>query len=75
MTDVEVPITTRKDWMSDQEIRWCPGCGRRLRIRCGVRARGCSGRIGAQVRRRIRRTHAVAVAGRRGEARVVERRS
>jgi 2-oxoglutarate ferredoxin oxidoreductase subunit beta len=27
MTDVEVPITTKKDWASDQEVRWCPGCG------------------------------------------------
>jgi 2-oxoglutarate ferredoxin oxidoreductase subunit beta len=27
MTDVAVPITTRKDWTSDQEVRWCPGCG------------------------------------------------
>src|SRR4051812_30924826 len=27
MTTVDVPITTRKDWMSDQEVRWCPGCG------------------------------------------------
>jgi len=27
MTDVEVPPTTRKDWSSDQEVRWCPGCG------------------------------------------------
>jgi 2-oxoglutarate ferredoxin oxidoreductase subunit beta len=27
MTDVLVPITTRKDWTSDQEVRWCPGCG------------------------------------------------
>jgi 2-oxoglutarate ferredoxin oxidoreductase subunit beta len=25
MTDVE--ITTKKDWSSDQEVRWCPGCG------------------------------------------------
>ncbi len=25
MTDVE--ITTKKDWTSDQEVRWCPGCG------------------------------------------------
>jgi 2-oxoglutarate/2-oxoacid ferredoxin oxidoreductase subunit beta len=25
MTDVQ--ITTRKDWTSDQEVRWCPGCG------------------------------------------------
>ena len=22
-----VPITARKDWSSDQEVRWCPGCG------------------------------------------------
>jgi len=21
------PVTTRKDWSSDQEVRWCPGCG------------------------------------------------
>ncbi len=27
MTDVLVPVTTKKDWTSDQEIRWCPGCG------------------------------------------------
>src|SRR5258708_10435337 len=27
MTAVDVPITTRKDWSSDQEVRWCPGCG------------------------------------------------
>ena len=27
MTEVAVPITTRKDWASDQEVRWCPGCG------------------------------------------------
>jgi len=26
MTDT-VPTTTRKDWTSDQEVRWCPGCG------------------------------------------------
>jgi 2-oxoglutarate/2-oxoacid ferredoxin oxidoreductase subunit beta len=25
MTDVT--LTTKKDWMSDQEVRWCPGCG------------------------------------------------
>ena len=25
MTDV--PVTTRQDWSSDQEVRWCPGCG------------------------------------------------
>lgn len=27
MTDTAVPVTTRKDWASDQEVRWCPGCG------------------------------------------------
>jgi 2-oxoglutarate ferredoxin oxidoreductase subunit beta len=27
MTEVTVPVTTKKDWTSDQEIRWCPGCG------------------------------------------------
>jgi 2-oxoglutarate ferredoxin oxidoreductase subunit beta len=27
MTDTAVPITTKKDWTSDQEVRWCPGCG------------------------------------------------
>jgi len=21
------PTTTKKDWTSDQEVRWCPGCG------------------------------------------------
>jgi 2-oxoglutarate/2-oxoacid ferredoxin oxidoreductase subunit beta len=26
MSDV-IPLTTRKDWVSDQEVRWCPGCG------------------------------------------------
>ena len=25
MTDAGV--TTKKDWTSDQEVRWCPGCG------------------------------------------------
>jgi len=27
MTDLVTPVTTRKDWASDQEVRWCPGCG------------------------------------------------
>ncbi len=27
MTEVAVPVTTRKDWSSDQDVRWCPGCG------------------------------------------------
>ncbi len=27
MTMTPVPLTTRKDWSSDQEVRWCPGCG------------------------------------------------
>ncbi len=26
MTDT-APATTKKDWTSDQEVRWCPGCG------------------------------------------------
>ncbi|HLI14904.1 MAG TPA: 2-oxoacid:ferredoxin oxidoreductase subunit beta [Acidimicrobiales bacterium] len=26
MTDL-APATSRKDWASDQEVRWCPGCG------------------------------------------------
>ena len=27
MTEVAVAVTTRKDWASDQDVRWCPGCG------------------------------------------------
>ncbi|MGE3621803.1 MAG: 2-oxoacid:ferredoxin oxidoreductase subunit beta [Acidimicrobiia bacterium] len=27
MSDVTIPVTSRKDWSSDQEVRWCPGCG------------------------------------------------
>ena len=27
MTDTAVPATSRKDWASDQEVRWGPGCG------------------------------------------------
>ncbi len=27
MTDLAPPTTTKKDWTSDQEVRWCPGCG------------------------------------------------
>jgi 2-oxoglutarate/2-oxoacid ferredoxin oxidoreductase subunit beta len=27
VTDVAEPTTTPKDWASDQEVRWCPGCG------------------------------------------------
>src|SRR4051794_35918939 len=27
MSDTIVPVTTKKDWTSDQEVRWCPGCG------------------------------------------------
>src|ERR1700678_1471423 len=26
-TATAVPVTARKDWTSDQEVRWCPGCG------------------------------------------------
>ncbi|MEZ5216871.1 MAG: 2-oxoacid:ferredoxin oxidoreductase subunit beta [Ilumatobacteraceae bacterium] len=27
MSDVTIPLTSKKDWASDQEVRWCPGCG------------------------------------------------
>jgi 2-oxoglutarate/2-oxoacid ferredoxin oxidoreductase subunit beta len=27
MTETLVPVLTRKDFTSDQEVRWCPGCG------------------------------------------------
>jgi len=27
VSDTTIPVTGRKDWMSDQEVRWCPGCG------------------------------------------------
>ena len=27
MTTERISVTTRKDWTSDQEVRWCPGCG------------------------------------------------
>ena len=27
MSDTIVPLTQKKDWTSDQEVRWCPGCG------------------------------------------------
>ena len=27
MTDIIEHETTAKDWSSDQEVRWCPGCG------------------------------------------------
>ncbi len=27
MSDITVPETTKADWTSDQEPRWCPGCG------------------------------------------------
>ena len=23
----DLPVLTRKDFVSDQEVRWCPGCG------------------------------------------------
>ncbi len=26
-TATELPVLTRKDFVSDQEVRWCPGCG------------------------------------------------
>ena len=27
MTDIAQPARTKKDFASDQEVRWCPGCG------------------------------------------------
>jgi len=27
-----IPTTTAKDWASDQEVRWCPGCGDRKSV-------------------------------------------
>jgi 2-oxoglutarate ferredoxin oxidoreductase subunit beta len=27
MSDAAVTMTSKKDWSSDQEVRWCPGCG------------------------------------------------
>ncbi len=27
MSDTAVTLTSKKDWASDQEVRWCPGCG------------------------------------------------
>jgi 2-oxoglutarate/2-oxoacid ferredoxin oxidoreductase subunit beta len=27
MGETGVALTTKKDWVSDQEVRWCPGCG------------------------------------------------
>jgi len=27
VSTTDIPATSRKDWMSDQEVRWCPGCG------------------------------------------------
>jgi 2-oxoglutarate ferredoxin oxidoreductase subunit beta len=27
VSDTAVNLTTKKDWTSDREVRWCPGCG------------------------------------------------
>ena len=27
MTDIQAPILSKKDFVSDQAVRWCPGCG------------------------------------------------
>jgi 2-oxoglutarate ferredoxin oxidoreductase subunit beta len=27
MSTAQVAVTTKSDWTSDQEVRWCPGCG------------------------------------------------
>jgi len=26
-TDVSLPVLTANDFASDQDVRWCPGCG------------------------------------------------
>ena len=27
MTTASIPVLTKKDFQTDQEVRWCPGCG------------------------------------------------
>src|SRR6266576_137293 len=27
MTTTSMPVLTKKDFQTDQEVRWCPGCG------------------------------------------------
>ena len=27
MSELETPQLTKKDFVSDQAVRWCPGCG------------------------------------------------
>ena len=27
MTTAERPVMQKKDYKTDQEVRWCPGCG------------------------------------------------
>ena len=27
MTTATLPVYTKKDFQTDQEVRWCPGCG------------------------------------------------
>ena len=27
MTPTALPVLTKKDFQTDQEVRWCPGCG------------------------------------------------
>ena len=27
LSSPDLPVLTRKDFVSDQEVRWCPGCG------------------------------------------------
>ena len=58
MTDTAAHRTTRKDWASDQEVRWCPGCGdysilaamQFLLPELGVRAREHRVRLGDRLR-------------------------
>ena len=27
MSETQTPVLTKKDYESDQAVRWCPGCG------------------------------------------------
>src|SRR5437868_7858732 len=38
MNDITpIPTSTAKDWASDQEVRWCPGCGDYAVLKAGQR--------------------------------------
>ncbi len=47
MTDIplqEIPTYSRKDFVSDQTVRWCPGCGDYAILAAVQKARFCSRR-------------------------------